>query len=133
VTSTCFEGRTCLLVHFGHNRDGDKHLLIIVYGVMADGEGRRVLPVSLGKFASQTHIFQFAGLLVQHGVGKVSCAQAPLELLDDGPHLHGRLMGTGNIEGPAATPVLEARRAGGALHIAEDPARDGMILMGAES
>jgi transposase len=42
VTSSSYEGRTCPLAHFGHNRDGDKHLPIIVYGVMTDGEGRPV-------------------------------------------------------------------------------------------
>ena len=33
VTSSSYEGRTCPLAHFGHNRDGDK-LPIIVYGVI---------------------------------------------------------------------------------------------------
>jgi transposase len=42
VTSSSYEGRTCPLVHFGHNRDGDKQLPIIVYGVVTDGEGRPV-------------------------------------------------------------------------------------------
>jgi hypothetical protein len=42
VTSSSSEGRTCPLAHFGHNRDGDKPLPIIVYGVMRDGEGRPV-------------------------------------------------------------------------------------------
>jgi transposase len=42
VTSSSYEGRSCPLVHFGHNRDGDKQLPIIVYGVMTDGEGRPV-------------------------------------------------------------------------------------------
>jgi len=42
VTSSSYEGRTCPLAQFGHNRDGDKHLPIIVYGVMTDGEGRPV-------------------------------------------------------------------------------------------
>jgi transposase len=42
VTSSSYEGRTCPLVRFGHNRDGDKQLPIIVYGVMTDGEGRPV-------------------------------------------------------------------------------------------
>jgi len=42
VTSSSYEGRTCPLAHFGHNRDGDKQLPIIVYGVMTDGEGRPV-------------------------------------------------------------------------------------------
>jgi transposase len=40
VTSSCYEGRTCPLARFGHNRDGEKDLPIIVYGVMTDGEGR---------------------------------------------------------------------------------------------
>jgi transposase len=39
VTSSSYEGRTCPLAHFGHNRDGDKQLPIIVYGVMTEGEG----------------------------------------------------------------------------------------------
>jgi transposase len=42
VSSSSYEGRTCPLAHFGHNRDGDPHLPIIVYGVMTDGEGRPV-------------------------------------------------------------------------------------------
>jgi len=42
VTSSAYEGRTCPLVFFGHNRDGDKQLPIIVYGVMTDGQGRPV-------------------------------------------------------------------------------------------
>ncbi len=42
VSSSSYEGRTCPLAHFGHNRDGDKQLAIIVYGVMTDSEGRPV-------------------------------------------------------------------------------------------
>jgi transposase len=42
VTSSSYEGRTCPLAYFGHNRDGDKQLPIIVYGVITDGEGRPV-------------------------------------------------------------------------------------------
>jgi transposase len=41
VSSSSYEGRTCPLVQFGNNRDGDK-LPIIVYGVMTDGEGRPI-------------------------------------------------------------------------------------------
>jgi transposase len=51
VTSSSYEGRTCPLAHFGHNRDGDKHLPIIVYGVMTDGEGR---PVAMEVYAGNT-------------------------------------------------------------------------------
>src|SRR6266568_3469912 len=42
VSSSSYEGRTCPLAQFGHNRDGEKNLPIIVYGVMTDGEGRPV-------------------------------------------------------------------------------------------
>ncbi len=42
VTSSYYEGRTCPLALFGHDRDGQKRLPIIVYGVMTDAEGRPV-------------------------------------------------------------------------------------------
>ncbi|MBM4029623.1 MAG: IS1634 family transposase [Planctomycetes bacterium] len=42
VTSSYYEGRTCPLARFGHDRDGQKGLPIIVYGVLTDGEGRPV-------------------------------------------------------------------------------------------
>ncbi len=51
VTSSSYEGRTCPWAQFGHNRDGDKHLPIIVYGVMTDGEGR---PVAVEVYAGNT-------------------------------------------------------------------------------
>ena len=51
VTSSSYEGRTCPLAQFGHNRDGDKHLPIIVYGVMTDSEGR---PVAVEVYAGNT-------------------------------------------------------------------------------
>ncbi len=51
VTSSSYEGRTCPLAHFGHNRDGDQHLPIIVYGVMTDGEGR---PLAVEVYAGNT-------------------------------------------------------------------------------
>lgn len=39
VTSSYYEGRTCPLARFGHDRDGQKGLPIIVYGVMTNAEG----------------------------------------------------------------------------------------------
>jgi transposase len=51
VTSSSYEGRTCPLAQFGHNRDGDRHLPIIVYGVMTDGEGH---PVAVEVYAGNT-------------------------------------------------------------------------------
>ena len=50
VTSSSYEGRTCPLVQFGHNRDEDK-LPIIVYGVMTDQAGR---PVAVEVYAGNT-------------------------------------------------------------------------------
>jgi transposase len=51
VTSSSYEGRTCPLAQFGHNRDGEKGLPIIVYGVMTNGEG---CPVAVEVYAGNT-------------------------------------------------------------------------------
>jgi transposase len=42
VSSSYYEGRTCPLARFGHNRDGKKGKRIVVYGVLTDSEGRPV-------------------------------------------------------------------------------------------
>lgn len=42
VTSSYYEGKTCPLARFGHNRDGKNGCTIIVYGVLTDVEGRPV-------------------------------------------------------------------------------------------
>jgi transposase len=42
VSSSYYEGRTCPLAQYGHNRDGKKGRPIIVYGLLTDGEGRPV-------------------------------------------------------------------------------------------
>jgi transposase len=42
VSSSYYEGRTCPLAFFGHDRDGQKGLPIIVYGVLTDADGRPV-------------------------------------------------------------------------------------------
>ena len=42
VTSSYYEGHTCPLAQFGHDRDGNGSRPIIVYGVLADGQGRPV-------------------------------------------------------------------------------------------
>ncbi len=51
VTSSYYEGRTCPWAKFGHDRDGQKGLPIIVYGVMTDDAGR---PVSVEVYAGNT-------------------------------------------------------------------------------
>ena len=42
VTSSSYEGKTCPLARFGHDRDGKPGLPIIVYGVLTDADGRPV-------------------------------------------------------------------------------------------
>ena len=42
VTSSYYEGRTCALARFGHNRDRKKGRQIIVYGLLADPQGRPI-------------------------------------------------------------------------------------------
>ena len=47
VTSTYFEGRTCPLARFGYNRDGKRHKLQIVFGLLCTLEG---CPVAIEVF-----------------------------------------------------------------------------------
>ena len=42
VSSSYYYGRTCPLALFGHDRDGQKGLPIIVYGVLTDAQGRPI-------------------------------------------------------------------------------------------
>ncbi len=51
VSSSFYEGRTCPLAQFGHDRDGKKGLPIIVYGVMTNGEG---CPVAVEVYPGNT-------------------------------------------------------------------------------
>src|SRR5215471_10153122 len=51
VSSSFYEGHTCPLAKFGHDRDGKKSLPIIVYGVMTNGEG---CPVAVSVYAGNT-------------------------------------------------------------------------------
>jgi len=51
VTSSFYEGRTCPLARFGHDRDGKKGLPIIVYGVMTDRQG---CPVAVEVYPGDT-------------------------------------------------------------------------------
>ena len=51
VTSTYFEGRTCPLARLGHNRDGKKNKLQIVFGLLCNGEG---CPVAVEVFDGNT-------------------------------------------------------------------------------
>ena len=51
VSSSYYEGRTCPLAQFGHDRDGKHGLPIIVYGVLTDAAGR---PVALEVYPGAT-------------------------------------------------------------------------------
>jgi transposase len=51
VSSSFYEGRTCPLACYGHDRDGKKGLPIIVYGLLTDAHGR---PVALDVYPGNT-------------------------------------------------------------------------------
>src|SRR6476660_205009 len=51
VSSSYYEGKTCPLARFGHDRDGKTGCPIIVYGVLTDAEGR---PVAVQVFPDDT-------------------------------------------------------------------------------
>lgn len=51
VSSSYYEGHTCPLARFGHDRDGQKGRPIIVYGLLTDGEGR---PVAIEVYPGNT-------------------------------------------------------------------------------
>jgi transposase len=51
VTSSSYEGRRCPLAKLGYNRDGRKGVASIVYGTLADAEGR---PVGLEVYPGNT-------------------------------------------------------------------------------
>jgi hypothetical protein len=51
VSSSYYEGRTCPLARFGHDRDGHTGRPIIVYGVLTDGRG---CPVAVSVYPGNT-------------------------------------------------------------------------------
>jgi transposase len=51
VSSSYYEGRSCPLAQYGHDRDGKKGLPIIVYGLMTDGEGH---PIAIEVYRGNT-------------------------------------------------------------------------------
>src|ERR1700739_3180498 len=51
VSSSFYEGHTCPLAQFGHDRDGKTGLRIIVYGGVANGQG---CPVAVSVYAGNT-------------------------------------------------------------------------------
>ena len=51
ISSSYYEGSSCCLAQFGHNRDNKKGRAIIVYGVLTDGDGR---PISIDVYPGNT-------------------------------------------------------------------------------
>jgi transposase len=51
VTSSYYEGYSCPLMQFGHDRDGKQGRPIVVYGVLTDRDGR---PIALEVYAGNT-------------------------------------------------------------------------------
>src|SRR5712692_5788154 len=51
VSSSFYEGHSCPLARYGHDRDGQTGRPIIVYGVLTDGEGR---PVAVDVYPGNT-------------------------------------------------------------------------------
>jgi transposase len=51
VSSSFYEGHTCPLACYGHDRDGKKGLPIIVYGLLTDAQGR---PIALDVYPGNT-------------------------------------------------------------------------------
>lgn len=73
VSSSYYEGRSCPLVRYGNDRDGQKGLPIIVYGVLTDVEGRPVaVEVYPGNTADPTTVAdQVDKLRTQFGLSHV--------------------------------------------------------------
>jgi len=114
VSSSYYEGETCPLARYGHDRDGKTGRPIIVYGVLADAEGRPVavqvypgntgdpttVPDQVAKLSGQFGLSRVVlvgdrGMLTQvqinalkdhPGLGWISALRSPAirELLEDG-------------------------------------------------
>jgi len=73
VTSSYYEGHTCPWARHGHDRDGQKGLPIIVYGVLTDNEGRPIaVHVYTGNTGDPTTVAdQVTKLREQFGLSRV--------------------------------------------------------------
>jgi len=73
VSSSYYEGHTCPLARYGHDRDGHTGRPIIVYGVLTDGEGRPVaVDVYPGNTGDPTTVpDQVAHLQTEFGIARI--------------------------------------------------------------
>jgi hypothetical protein len=136
VSSSYYEGRTCILACFGHNRDGKEGRPIIVYGMLTDEEGRPVaIQVYPGNRGDPTTVpDQVDKLREQFGLKRVVLAgdrgrltQTQIEHLKEHPGLGWisclrgaavrKLMDTGHLKrsgvrrgGPGGDPLAGVSR-----------------------
>src|SRR5436853_6830193 len=86
VSSSYYEGRHCPLAQYGHDRDGQKGLPIIVYGLLTDREGRALaVQVYRGNTGDPTTVvdqvhklrggYQLSRVVVEVGRGMLSGQQ----------------------------------------------------------
>src|SRR5512140_1428804 len=126
ISSSYYEGETCPLARYGHDRDGKTGRPIIVYGVLTDGDGRPVavqvypgdtgdpatVPDQVAKLSRQFGLSRIVlvgdrGMLTQTqintlkehpGLGWISALRSPAirDLLEDG-HLNRSLFDQVNL------------------------------------
>jgi transposase len=96
VTSSYYEGKTCPLARYGHDRDGKTGCPIIVYGVLTDADGRPVaVQVYPGNTGDPTTVpDQVETLMKRFGLARVVLAgdrgmltQTQLDVLKKHPGL----------------------------------------------
>ena len=121
VSSSYYEGRTCPLMQFGHNRDGKRDRPIVVYGVLADSMGR---PLAVQAYASNTGDPTTVGDQVEKVRGSVrpqagSAGGGPRPADRDADQPSEALSGTGVDLGPAPPPDSPSggERGGSALPV----------------
>ena len=112
VSSSYYEGHTCPLARYGHDRDGHTGRPIIVYGLLTDGEGRPVaVEVYPGNTGDPTTVSdQVAHLQTAFGVVRIvligdrACSRRRT------PHPAGA-SGIGDFAGsPAIRDLIESGR-----------------------
>ena len=92
VSSSYFEGRTCPLAKLGYSRDGRRHTLQVIYGLLCDHDGR---PVAIECFDGSLHDdktlpAQLVKLKTRFGISRVTvvidrgiATKANVQLLSD--------------------------------------------------
>jgi hypothetical protein len=87
VSSSYYEGHTCPLMQFGHNRDGKRDLPIVVYGVLTDAEGR---PVAVEVYPGNTADPSVSGCIKPRNNGGLPSVRSATRGGRGGPAVGGR-------------------------------------------